>query len=399
MRTCGPAGPDPEVVAMDVTARVLAGLAGGMVVLGTMLSAVRTVVVPRAESVAITRIVFGVLRRFVDRVARLRQGYEWTDRVMAVYAPIALLCLPLVWLASIYVGFGLLFWAVGEGSLATALEISGSSLLTLGFTHPATAAGTALAFVGAAMTIAIVVLLLVTYLPAMYATFAERERLATLLETRAGSPPDPVELLTRLSRIHGLGQLDPMWEAWEDWFARVQESHTSQPALLYFRSQRSDQSWVTAAGAVLDAAALFVACVDHRTVAEQWESYEFLPRGGGPVQVVRMPQAEVCIRAGYLCLRHIAGVLGLPHDPDPAPDDPIAVTREEFDGAWDRMAEGGVPLVSDRDAAWVAFAGWRVNYEEALLRLANLVAAPEAPWVSDRSPVLSDRRPGRRRAI
>lgn len=366
--------------------RLLAGLVGTGIVLGTLLSAVRTVVVPGPESVGLTRAVFGSLRVVASRVARWREGFRWTDRVMSLYAPIALLTLPLVWLTGIFLGFTSLFWAVGEGDLARALEVSGSSLLTLGFTPPETGPGLALSFIGAAVTIAIVVLLLVTYLPAMYAAFAERERLVTLLETRAGSPPTGVELLIRLSRIRGLGQLDVVWTDWEDWFARVQESHTSLPALVFFRSQRPQRSWLAAAGALLDGAAMFVACIDHREVSEHWESRS-LPGDTGVPEVVRHPEAEVCIRAGYLCLRELADFLRLPYDPAPSPGDPIAVTRAEFDEAWDRMVAAGVPLVDDRDAAWRAFAGWRVNYDEPLLRLADHIAAPAAPWVSDRSPV------------
>jgi hypothetical protein len=48
------------------------------------------------------------------------------------------------------------------------------------------------------------------------------------------------------------------------------------------------------------------------------------------------------------------------------------------------LADAGLPLVDDLDQAWVDFAGWRVNYDEPLLRLCALVAAPAAPWSSDR---------------
>ena len=369
--------------------RVVAGIVGAMVAIGTLLSAVRTVVVPRAESVLLTRLVFGGLRMIVDRVARLRGGYPWTDRVMSLYAPIALLSLPLLWLTLVYLGFVLLFWAVGEGGFVFALDVSGSSLLTLGFTRPTTLAGHVLAFAGAALVLAILVLLLVTYLPTMYAAFAQREHLVTKLETRAGSPPTGVELIERFARIQGLGQLGPMWEAWEDWFAAVEESHTSQPALVFFRSQKPQRSWVTAAGAVLDAASLFVSCVEHEELTSR--KPQRVVGFGGPedLQDVRVPQAEVCIRAGYLCIRAIASYYGLPFDPDPAPTDPVAITREEFDEVWERFHGAGVPLVDDPDEAWAAFAGWRVNYDEPLLRLADLAAAPETPWVSDRSPPLT----------
>jgi len=43
-----------------------------------------------------------------------------------------------------------------------------------------------------------------------------------------------------------------------------------------------------------------------------------------------------------------------------------------------------VPLKADRDQAWRDFAGWRVNYDLALVELARLTDAPPSPWSSDR---------------
>jgi len=80
----------------------------------------------------------------------------------------------------------------------------------------------------------------------------------------------------------------------------------------------------------------------------------------------------------------VAELFRLPYDDDPASTDPIVVARSEFDEVWDRMATAGVPLKSDRDQAWIDFAGWRVNYDEPLVRLATLTEAPLAPWSSDR---------------
>ena len=37
------------------------------------------------------------------------------------------------------------------------------------------------------------------------------------------------------------------------------------------------------------------------------------------------------------------------------------------------------------------FAGWRVNYDEVLLFLANTTAAPYAPWSSDRGSLYRSR--------
>lgn len=138
------------------------------------------------------------------------------------------------------------------------------------------------------------------------------------------------------------------------------------PALVFFRSPQPDHSWVTAAGAVLDAASLYLSAID-------------LPRN---------VRAEFCIRAGYLALRRVAEFFGIPFDPDPKPSD---VGRNEFDEACERLASAGLPLKPDRDRAWLDFAGWRVNYDTVLVALAGLTVAPLAPWSSDRS--LMDWRP------
>jgi hypothetical protein len=133
--------------------------------------------------------------------------------------------------------------------------------------------------------------------------------------------------------------------------------------LAFFRSQQPSQSWVTASGAVLDAAALQLSTVD----------------------VERDVDAQLMIRAGYIALRRICAFFDLPFPEDPKPDDPISVSRSEYDEACARLAAAGLPLRADRDAAWRDFAGWRVNYDVPLTALAALTMAPYAAWSSDRS--------------
>ncbi len=90
------------------------------------------------------------------------------------------------------------------------------------------------------------------------------------------------------------------------------------------------------------------------------------------------------IRSGYLCLRHLAEFFFIDVDPDPRPDDPISIAREEFDEVYERLRTSGVPVREDRDRCWRDFAGWRVNYDAALVQLARLTMAPRVPWSSDR---------------
>jgi hypothetical protein len=111
------------------------------------------------------------------------------------------------------------------------------------------------------------------------------------------------------------------------------------------------------------------------------------------VDVKPDPQAQLTIRAGYLALRAIADFFTISHNANPKPDDPISISRQEFDDAYDQLAAAGVPLRSDRDQAWRDYAGWRVNYDTVLISLAALTMAPYAPWSSDRGMI--GRRNGR----
>jgi hypothetical protein len=199
----------------------------------------------------------------------------------------------------------------------------------------------------------------------MYAAFSRREEAVNLLEVRAGSPPSAVEMILRYNRIHGLAKLADYWKAWEVWFADLEESHTVLPALVFFRSPRPENSWITAAGTVLDAAALTLSSVDTPTESS----------------------AMLAIRAGFLALRRIADYFEITYPADPHfPADQVSVSRPEFEAALDRMAGLGVPLKADRDQAWQDYGGWRVNYDRVLLALCSLTMAPVAPWSSDRAP-------------
>jgi hypothetical protein len=349
--------------------RVLAFLVGLALVGAALDSAIRTLVLPRSASGRIARKTFLAVRLFFDLRTRRARDYATRDRAMALYAPMALLTLQAVWIGLVLAGYVLMYWAVGVDSFASAFKLSGSSLLTLGFAGVETIALTTLSFSEAAIGL-ILIALLIAYLPTMYAAFSRREVAVTLLEVRAGSPPSPTELIERYNRIGGLADMGELWPAWEVWFADVEETHTSLGALAFFRSPRPQHSWVTAAGAILDAASLANAAVD----------------------VPHDPRADLCIRAGYVALRHVAEFFQLPHETNPSPTDPISIAREEFEAACDHMAAAGVPIRSDRAAAWRAFQGWRVNYDTVLLELAALTMAPYAPWSSDRSPHLATRR-------
>jgi hypothetical protein len=342
--------------------QILAFLLGLILVLLTVFSAISTFVLPRSTRSFLNRLVLRSLRKVFNFMVHLAKTYRRRDAIMAYYAPIGLMTLLPVWYLLISLGYAAMYWALGAGSFVSSLQLSGSSLFTLGFATPHGFWISALAL-SEAMLGLIMVALLIAYLPTIYAAFSRREQTVNMLEVRAGTPPSALEMLMRFNRIHGLDKLGDYWRTWEAWFADVEESHSTLAVLVFFRSPRAETSWITAAGAVLDAAALTLSAVD--------VPYE--------------PSGALCIRAGFLSLHQITHSfdIPLPHDPH-FPKDPISISRAEFDEALAKLVAAGLPIKADREKAWQDFAGWRVNYDRSLVALCKLVMAPLAPWSSDR---------------
>jgi hypothetical protein len=350
-------------VALDV-ALFVAGLA---ILTVTLNSAVRYTMLPRGVPAPLARRVALATRVIFTLRAGRSPSYERRDRIMAMYSPVILLALLTTWLVLLIGAFTAMYLGVGVRPVRAAFELSGSAIVTLGTASARGFAANALTYTEAALGL-LLVTLLITYLPTIYSAFSRREAVVTLLEVRAGSPPSAVEMLIRFHRIGQTDRLAGLWRRWEQWFVEVEETHTSFPTLAYFRSPQPDHSWVVAAGTVLDAASLWAGVIEH-------------PND---------PDAQLCIRAGSLALRRIGAYFNLPFNANPQPIDPITISRYEFDEACRSMADAGVPLRADREAAWEAYAGWRVNYDTILLNLARMTEAPLAPWVSDRSPLLAD---------
>jgi hypothetical protein len=338
-----------------IALQVVVFVAGFLGVLRVVFSAVRTFVVPRGDNDALSRFAFRTIRKVFDRIAPSSRPYEFRDRVMAYYGPVALVSLPAFWLILLALSFAAMFWAIGLAP-NEAFIVSGSSLLTLGFDRPTVPGGDILAFAEAAIGLALVALL-VSYLPTIYNSFSRRELLVNLLEVRADSPPSPIVMITRMDRLAGLGELHELWVSWERWFAEIEETHSSLPVLVFYRSQQNNHSWVNASGAMLDAAALV--------------------RSAIAIEVD--VQADLMIRAGYLALRRIAVYFDVDFNPNPSPMDATSIDRARFDEALSVLEAAGVPLVEDRDQAWRDFNGWRINYDTVLRSLEQLTMAP-TPW-------------------
>jgi hypothetical protein len=341
--------------------RVFLGVLGALVVVGTFSSVLRTLVIPRPTRSGFTRVVQSVVRRLFRLVADRCSSFESKDRVLAPMAPLSILMTLISWLAAFMIGYALLQAAVSELGPLNAVREAGSSLFTLGFASSHHVDLTAIDFCSAA-TGPIVVGLQVGYLPTLYGSYARRETEVTMLEARAGSPPWGPEILARYAQVGLTGSLTDLFRGWERWSAEVSESHSTYPVLIDFRSPKATRNWLVALLAVMDAAALRLALNPS------------------------LPQTEVrmALRGGFVCLRDIADIRGVPYDPDPSPDDPADLAYADFAEAVAHIARQGYAMERAPEEAWPDFRGWRVNYEALAYRLAHDIDAVPAPWSGPR---------------
>lgn len=340
----------------------LAFAMGLFIVLGTAGSVIRTLVIPRGVASRLSVFVGRAVTRGVFlNIANRSDDYERKDRVLSFTAPMALLVTLVVWLLLFLCGYGLMLWPLIDAPLGQALLESGSSMLTLGFAGTHLPSATTVHF-AAAFTGLIVVALEIAYLPVLYGAFNRRERLVTMLQSRAGAPAWGAEILARHQIVDSVENLRIFYREWEQWAADVAETHSNYTLLVWFRSPHPLRSWVLGLLAVMDSAALYLALSPDSAPAE----------------------ARMALRMGFTCMRDIAAVLRIPFDPDPFPDDPIELTYEDFQGGVARLEQLAFPIERSSEEAWIHFRGWRVNYEALAYRLADLTVAAPGPWSGPR---------------
>ena len=340
--------------------RVLGAVLGGLIVLGTSMSVLQTLVTPGGRVGRLFKTVTRSLDIVFRQAGRALPSYEGRSRVRAFQAPLTLLVMLVSWLGAYLVAYGLLLWP-GTRSLATALRESGSSLFTLGFASTRAGGPTVVDFMAGA-TGMIVVALLIAYLPTLYSAFNRRETEVTLIAVRGGLPAWGPELLARSRYTITIAELPSFYRQWERWAADVAESHSSYPILLQFRSPHPLASWLIALLAVMDSAALYSALSPDETPIE----------------------ARLCLAMGSRTLRQLADTIGIRYEEDPRPDAGIQLTRAEFDDGIARLQSVNFPMARTPDEAWPHFQGWRVNYEPIIYRLAFAIDAVPAAWSGPR---------------
>jgi hypothetical protein len=250
---------------MPLAGRVVAAVAGGLLVLLALSSVTVTLIVSRPVKSRLTQWVDQIVNWAYEQVVGRFADARRRDQLHATQAAAVLLGQLAAWLLVAYVGFALLLWPFATSGVVSAFIDAGSSLFTLGFAVPAGAVPAVIVFLAAATGL-VILTLQIAYLPTLYAAFNRRETQVALLNARAGVPSWGPELLARTYYALGTGvsTLDTMpdlYQRWESWAADVAESHTTYPVLVRFRSPEGLSSWVISLLAVLDSAALFWRCL------------------------------------------------------------------------------------------------------------------------------------------
>ncbi|HZR51468.1 MAG TPA: hypothetical protein VFB06_18390 [Streptosporangiaceae bacterium] len=346
--------------------------AGVCLLLLTGSSVIKTLLIPRNLSSLIgTFVARSVLFAFRLMTVRIENLYR-RERILSAGAPTFLFALLVGWLCSLYLGFALMLLPFTRDDMPNAFRLSGSSLFTLGFATPAGAAPYGIVFAAAISGLGVIALI-IGYMPTIYSAYNRREILVIMLEALAGKPPWGPEVLARQQLIGNVEYLGRVYERWTEWAADISESHTTYRTLIYFRSRYAENAWPLALLAVLDAAALHLALCPDSAPAE----------------------ARPLLRVGYMALRQIGRTLRVPVNDDPHPDDPLRLTREDFDEAVKHMDAAGWVFERKPDEAWPHFRGWRVNYELAAEGIAAHLDLPQAKWSGPRARLGQARMPDR----
>jgi hypothetical protein len=372
-----------------IALQILSVIVGAVLVLAILGSALKTVVLPQEGLPRLAQGVFAVVHRLLVHRSRSR---ERAIALRSLYAPVALVSLPLVWMLLMVVAFTFIFWGTGSLTWQRAFEISGSSLTTLGFAEPDTTARIWLAFIEATIGLGLVALL-ISYLPTIYGAYNGREKGIVRLRPISGAPPSVVTLLTTLQRVGAFDSLD-FWRNQSEWILDMEQTHTAFPILTYFPETHRDHSWVATVGSLLDAAALVLSSSE----SQSGEYFGDTERGPMMVLVYGLPAFGRVARAASIPIGEPMGIAEVTgHFSEPAP--PITITRAEYDEVMTAVATVIGVAADHSEEAWRRFSWIRSSYEPAVRSLAGLTLASPALWTTDRAARVGRPRFLRRRLI
>src|SRR5271166_1169724 len=216
---------------------------------------------------------------------------------LAVYGPLSVVLLLVLWAVMmivaftlIYHGLGPRFEAAGSVGFGTLLYMSASTFLALRLGDVTSPDAIARLFILLEAGSGYIFLaLMITYMPVLEQAYGAREVGNMLIHSRAGRPPSTVKLLHRYAGTDRSEILRGNLREAERWMADFLQSHLSHPVLCFYRAQHFGQSWLISFTTILDTCALLIAAGDGR------------PR----------EQARLTYRLGLILLADLSNALGL----------------------------------------------------------------------------------------
>jgi hypothetical protein len=253
----------------DILVSLLGLLAGVVLVAAVATDAVSTLVTTQRRSGRWwpTYVFYRRTWRLWRALARRIGSEHVRERLLAIYGPLSLLGLLVIWVLLLLVGWGLVWWVLrdrlsGVHSYLDALYFAGIGFFTVGFGDVVPVGGMArmLALVQAFMGL-VTVALVIGYLPTLFGAYSRREVHLLTLDDLTDERTSSTGLIEAWYADRGLDGLDAAFADWERWCADVFDSHTAYPMLAFFRSRQPGQHWLTALGVVTDAASICLAAV------------------------------------------------------------------------------------------------------------------------------------------
>lgn len=347
--------------------RILIFIAGVVCLFAVLFDAFQTIILPRRATgrFRLTRMFYAVTwNPWVFFVKRIRNNRR-RESAFSFYGPLSLIILLVVWAAGMVLGFALIFFALGspfsdatlqQGFLSD-LYMSGATIFTLGFgdVTPQTPWARVLVILEAGSGLGLLAIVM-GYFPVLYSAFSRREVNISLLDARAGSPPTAAELMRRHSYEGGERALSLLLVEWERWSAELLESHISYQLLCYFRSQHSNQSWISAMTAILDTSALLIS----------------------GVQGHEARQAQLTFAMARHALVDLSQIFSL----KPVTDAPDRLPHDRYDRLYGMLCQSGIRVCGDGHS-YERLREMRFLYEGYAEALSNYLCMPLPPWIAE----------------
>jgi hypothetical protein len=339
---------------------------GLLICCGVLWDGFATVVLPR--TVAPMRRLSGKFTRWSwwlwSRAGRRISQPELRLNFFAVYGPMSVMILLVLWGWLIVLGFTLIYQGLGDrlqvtdgrGGFGTLLYMSGSTFLTLGLGDVTCSDPIGRTFILLEAASGYVFLaIIITYMPLLDQAYGSREIGNMLIHSRAGRPPGAVQFLRNYSGKDREEILRGNLREAERWMAEILETHLSHPVLSFYRAQHEGRAWLLSVMTVLDSSALLIA-------------------GGDGLPAV---QARLTYRMGVRLLVDLTKALGITVDSE----------------ARERLSEADLPdLIAVLDVSSLPLSLGPAQtsdllrlvrrYDAYLVTLSTWLVIPLPPWIT-----------------